>query len=371
MSDDAYKQFIEHMNSWIYGFPDSKYLLPMLKMRITPEEAELLSKIPFLPHTIEQLSNRLELPQDQLMEELNKFARKGIAFRAVGRTAIRYSLRDSLFMFYRMPGWKGEEKEWDNKLAPLLNNYYTEAYGEVFLGHPTKGLRTVPINKTIENNTKIMPYEEIVKIIENFEYYTVATCACRQRRRLDPKYEDNCKHETENCLHFDLLGKYKVQNGIGREITKEETLEILKRAADAGLIHGVSNSLEKMDTICNCCSCCCLFFEKLAKFPEIIGHERSNFIRKIDEEKCITCGLCVKNCAMGALELKDDSISFNPKLCLGCGACVHKCPENALILVRREDERSYPRDQREQVSLLLKERGIDHVEVFKKNAPQY
>jgi hypothetical protein len=36
---------------------------------------------------------------------------------------------------------------------------------------------------------------------------------------------------------------------MGREITKEETLEILKKAADAGLVHGTANHQGKRDTI--------------------------------------------------------------------------------------------------------------------------
>ena len=40
-----------------------------------------------------------------------------------------------------------------------------------------------------------------------------------------------------------------MENDLGREITKEETLEILKNAADAGLVHGISNMEENPDTL--------------------------------------------------------------------------------------------------------------------------
>ena len=122
---------------------------------------------------------------------------------------------------------KGKDDEWNRNLAPLLNQYYTEAYGEEFLGHPTKGLRTIPINQTVEDPKTIMPYEDVVKVVENFKVFEVAHSAWGRRHALDPAFgEDHCKHDTENCLHFDTLAKYKLQNGIGREITKEETLEI-------------------------------------------------------------------------------------------------------------------------------------------------
>ena len=373
MSDESYKKLIEHMSDWIFTFPEHESLIPMLKMSMSAEEAEFLSKVPFLPQTIESLSEKVGVPVPELEEITKELAHRGLMFRVKGSSTTRYSLNDSLLMYYRMPGWEGKDDEWNQKLAPFINQYYTDAYGEEFIGHPTKGLRTLPITQTVEDPKTIMPYEDVVKVVENFTVFSVAHCACRHRHALDPAFgADHCMHETENCLHFDTLAKYKLQNGIGREITKEETLEILKKAADAGLVHGVSNSLERMDTICNCCACCCLFFEKVKNVPGIVGHQKSNYIREIDEGKCIKCGLCVKNCPMEALEIigekkEDKKLIFTPELCLGCGVCVHKCPKDAIFLVRRDEEITYPRDPRELASAFLTERGRDPVETFKKN----
>jgi ferredoxin len=371
MTDESYKKYIDHMSSWIFALPDHQNLLPMLKMRISAKEAEFLSKIPFLPHTSEELSKRLNISTSEFEEKAEEFARRGLMQRIKGSTVIRYTLGDSLFVSYRMPGWEGKNDEWNKKFAPLINEYYTDVYGEEFLGHPTKGLRTIPINETVEDTKTILPYEDVVKIVENFKIFSVAHCACRHRHGLGHG-EDHCKHDTENCLHFDTLAKYKLQNGIGREITKEETLEILKKAADAGLVHGISNSLERMDTICNCCACCCLFFEKVKGVPGIAGHQKSNYLREIDDEKCIKCGLCAKKCPMGALEIVGENmeaktLKFTPELCLGCGVCVHKCPKEAIFLIRRDEEIKYPKDPRETAAAFLSERGRNPVETFKKN----
>jgi heterodisulfide reductase subunit A len=47
-------------------------------------------------------------------------------------------------------------------------------------------------------------------------------------------------------------------------------------------------------------------------------------------ERCIGCGMCVENCAYGAIELIDDRrygkvASVNQALCKGCGACSGNC----------------------------------------------
>jgi DNA-binding MarR family transcriptional regulator len=83
-------------------------MMPLLKLRFTPEEAQFLAKIPFIGHTVEKLSENLDIPVKKLKKKLDKLARKGIIFRSEGRSEVRYSLTDSLFDFYRSIGWKGK-----------------------------------------------------------------------------------------------------------------------------------------------------------------------------------------------------------------------------------------------------------------------
>jgi formate hydrogenlyase subunit 6/NADH:ubiquinone oxidoreductase subunit I len=152
---------------------------------------------------------------------------------------------------------------------------------------------------------------------------------------------------------------------MGKEISREETLELLKAAAEAGLVHGISNTREGMDTICNCCSCCCMFLESKHKLG-LYGHQPSNYILEINTRTCQGCGLCVQRCPMTALELiaspearnKLGKVSnLKEGLCLGCGVCAYKCPTQSLGLVLRPDEQDFPKNFREQVYRMGKERG--------------
>lgn len=53
----------------------------------------------------------------------------------------------------------------------------------------------------------------------------------------------------------------------------------------------------------------------------------------IDEEKCTGCGLCVPNCAEGALQIVDGVAKVvSESYCDGLGACLGHCPEGALTL---------------------------------------
>lgn len=60
-------------------------------------------------------------------------------------------------------------------------------------------------------------------------------------------------------------------------------------------------------------------------------------IIEIDEEKCTGCGLCIRDCAEGALALVDGKARLiRDSYCDGLGACLGACPEGALTVIRRE-----------------------------------
>ena len=62
-------------------------------------------------------------------------------------------------------------------------------------------------------------------------------------------------------------------------------------------------------------------------------------IIKIDEEKCTGCGVCLPNCAEGALQIVNGKVKLvGDKFCDGLGACLAHCPEDALVIEERESE---------------------------------
>lgn len=60
-------------------------------------------------------------------------------------------------------------------------------------------------------------------------------------------------------------------------------------------------------------------------------------IVNIDEDKCNGCGLCVPNCAEGAIKIIDGKAKLIAEnLCDGLGACLGECPRGAITLTERE-----------------------------------
>ncbi len=56
-------------------------------------------------------------------------------------------------------------------------------------------------------------------------------------------------------------------------------------------------------------------------------------VAEIDQQKCISCNVCIKLCPYNAISENDeDKIIVNQVLCKGCGVCSATCPENAITI---------------------------------------
>lgn len=65
---------------------------------------------------------------------------------------------------------------------------------------------------------------------------------------------------------------------------------------------------------------------------------------QIDHNKCIRCGLCVKDCPQGCLSLGETGVTFVPEGCMKCDHCVCICPKGAITAEGKEIENYMPYD---------------------------
>lgn len=174
-------------------------------------------------------------------------------------------------------------------------------------------MRVMPVMSAIENNSKTASYDEVRTLIEKASAISVGPCSCRRSRRLIGEgcghlEEDMCMYLNDNAINYSRLGSHRL-------ITKEEAYEILKRAEDNGLVHEINQTpgFEDTTAICNCCGCSC-YALRIANYFRSAKAIQSNFLAKVDKNKCVACGQCVENCQTNALKLGQKCSTVDPKI---------------------------------------------------------
>lgn len=51
---------------------------------------------------------------------------------------------------------------------------------------------------------------------------------------------------------------------------------------------------------------------------------------KVNSEKCVGCGLCVKDCFPQDIEIVNGKAKINNIKCFKCGHCIAVCPKGAV-----------------------------------------
>ena len=280
---------------------------------------------------------------------LDEMADKGLIYSSIRDGEKWYKLIQLVPGIFELQFMKGEVTERAKELARLFDAYFHASVAEADarkspLKETVSMARVIPIEKTLEPPLNVFPFEVASKYIEDNSPITVSICYCRHEKRL---LDRGCEYPDEVCLQLGPFAEFVRERGFGREIDKKEALEILKKSAEAGLIHTSSNTKERIDFICNCCTCCCGILQGVYRFNDPVRSVSSNFEAVLDADACTGCEACVDKCQMDAVTPEGDEVRIALERCIGCGVCVYHCPTKAIRLVPRPDFVEPPRSFKE------------------------
>lgn len=332
MADDVYESLRDFLHQFPRGFlkTETGVEIKILKRLFTEEEARLTVQLSTLPEELDKIADRLDLKANDLGEKLNAMAQKGLIFRFKRQGQSFYRAAPFMIGLYEY-----SVKKIDQELAALFKEYYETAYVKELGNHDIPGFKVIPLEQNIDVQKVLLPYQKIEESVRAARKIAVADCVCRKEAAL---LGEGCHHPVESCLSFGVAAEYYIDSGLGREITADEAVKILREADESGLIHAGANSMH-LSNICNCCPCCCAALKAITKFGSYRQrHFNSVFEAVIDAEGCSACEACLDRCPVGAIQVEDTALVDRDK-CLGCGLCATTCPTEAIRLLLREDRR--------------------------------
>ena len=332
MSEEVYPQLARHLDDLPGGFPstESGVELRILKRLFSPEQAELAVRLTIIPEAAGAIAERSGLDIEETAKRLEVMARKGLIFSIEerGRPAL-YQAASYIFGI-----WEFQLNNLNKEFALDMDEYA-----------PTLGVElSKSVLKSILSgrssllaSAEVFPHEGAGELVQERKKILVAPCICRRKTKTQGA---GCDKPEETCLIFDQWAEYYHRNGLGRIIGKDEALEILKKADEAGLVLQPSNSKEP-GWICCCCSCCCGAVKRLKAHPKPASIVVNAFICRVDPDTCMGCRVCIDRCPTHAHEIVDDRVAYLPERCIGCGLCATTCPSGAATMIRKP-ERQHP-----------------------------
>jgi electron transport complex protein RnfB len=343
MTGQIYNKLAEALNARSSTYPS----IPCEEFHVlaaelfTPEQAEIASGMPVNPVSPEGLAARMKMSDvARLHRQLDEMADRGLV-RVREKAGKRlYELMPLVPGIIELQFMHGRTDERTRRLAQLFKNYGKAVKN---MPPPTRApaaiekpkTRTVVVKQEIHGKTTVLPYDEVMRLIDRTEYVAAGTCVCRHQGDL---LDRPCDKPKDNlCMIFGPSAQFAQRYGFVNLISKEEARQRIDEAEKAGLVHNYANSQDRyIDLLCNCCGCHCFILRAAKRSPLPSQFVIANWVIDIDDDACVGCGACIDRCWMEALKMDGDLVVRDSNRCIGCGICRYVCPSDAMRLVPRE-----------------------------------
>jgi NAD-dependent dihydropyrimidine dehydrogenase PreA subunit len=327
--DDVYTRLAEKLAA-----PKTERFYKILRAMFTPEEAHICLEL-IVPGTCKELSSIVNISEENLHAKLDSLVARGILTR--GKT--QFAFHTTLLGFHHDISDTGVHKgryAMSQEVKDLWSDFFYNEWTVNWVNSASerkkaggRGIMITPAIGALElspniSPAEILPQENWKMQIKVAKKRIVAPCGCRNMW-------GKCQHPTMTCFAcFDnSRGEYYL-NQPGRllkEITLEETMEIVRANEEAGLVHW---------GVCYCCPDACEMLYSYTKADRLDLVEPNRFVATVNTDLCIGCQECVERCPFYAIEMqkvagsKKLKASIIEEKCKGCGVCIVGCKQKAL-----------------------------------------
>ena len=407
-SRDAYKNLEDRINWFTQGAPPSATLTRILELLFTEKEAKWVAMLPIRPFNLKKAASVWGTTEAKAEKLLDRLCEKGLMVDSYYHGVRQFVLPPPMIGFFEFALMRTRGDIDQKYLSELFYQYIDveeDFIKSLFFDLDTKLARVFvqepallignekrkPVLLT-EKANHILDYERATNIIEEAQYIGVGLCYCRHKNfHLGKACELNAPIET--CMTFDNVARSLSEHGgYSRLISKEEAKDILQMAYSYNLVQIGENVREHPAFMCNCCGCCCEALQAARRFSPMQPVETTNYLPRINEDDCVSCGKCAKVCPILAISMKENGTASMKKngpasmkeerpislkerrpvidesICLGCGVCARNCPKKAITLQRRPQQVITPVNSTHRFVLQAIEKGTLQNLVFDNQA---
>jgi NAD-dependent dihydropyrimidine dehydrogenase PreA subunit len=324
-----WEQLAEMLGAWAEARPYLAYIYD-------EQEMHLLLTMRGRAVTADQAAELLGLESEKTVMFLQRAFSRHVVDRETQNGIVVYSpgpfaARVDHFAKYD-PGWDGiplaDRRAIDRR---FLDEFIAKHRASV-----ERKMQGLEAENALPNDT-IMLLSEIEEMIESAENVVVQPCDCR-------RLGQNCERPVETCIWLDDGALEALERGYGRRLSKEEAIQVVRKADKAGLMHTADSEWRErgLHAICNCCACDCYPFRAAQELGSKGAWPKSRYVAVYDQEQCNLCGACVRRCHFGAFYHNETTVTvggkekrkvwYEPERCWGCGLCANTCPSGAITI---------------------------------------
>lgn len=331
--------------------PKHDVVYKLMKILWNEEEIRILANFKSAEENISlvKLEKKLGISKTEIKKILARSVKNG----TISRIGNKYTLKPLLpgifesYFFRRF-----DSKENQLKVAKLYKEFIKNVFPQQMIETNFTIFRPllpyqaeekiIKIEQPLSVQSQVLPFESVEILINKNEIFATVPCQCR----LVGEYSDDpCKIAPSDlgCLLGGIVAQEMIKMGIGKQLTKKEAIEHIKRAEKLGLVHNTAADTSVMSSIfiCNCCSCHCGILAPTKKY-RINAITPGNFLPRIDNDLCKKCEICEKKCQMDAIyhqwpnepDSSDEHMFIREEYCIGCGICASNCPNNAIKMIK-------------------------------------
>jgi electron transport complex protein RnfB len=350
MSENDFIELAEALDRLPNGYPrtDSGVELRILKKIFSPEEATLAGRLTGTFEPVSAIADRLGLPEGEVSRHLFKLVRRGMVWLDRQDGKVLFRLAPFVVGIY-----EASLELMDHELAHLVEEYFSGAGAQGIMKLQPALQRVIPAQGSLKSEA-VLPYDDVRAILLASKTFNVRNCICRKQQ---DSLGQPCEYPVEMCLNF---SEYERAPQAG-DLTQTEALALLDKAEQVGLVHTVSNVMEGVGYVCNCCGCCCGILRGITDWGIENSVAYANYYAVIDPTFCANCGNCIERCQVGAISEGEGVSIVDRARCIGCGLCATGCPNDVARLVRKPEAEIVhpPKDFAEWEHERLRNRGME------------